>query len=66
MDTNIIDLQAARGRRQAAQDRAEARRIGFASASPALQALAFSVANEDWDALEALLGDDANDGASSP
>lgn len=60
--TDPIDLQAARAKREEARERAEIRREGFASSNPAIQELAFSIANEDWDRLERLLADDEDGG----
>lgn len=59
--TQIIDFQAARAQRQAKRETAEIRRQGFATPSTTLQALAFSIANEDWAGLEDLLADGAED-----
>lgn len=61
--TDPIDLQAARAKREEARERAEIRREGFASSNPAIQELAFSIANEDWGRLERLLADDDDVGS---
>lgn len=53
-----VDLQSFRDWRDAERERAEIRRQGFATSNLTLQKIAFSVANEDWPALEALLAED--------
>lgn len=50
-----VDLQSVRDQREAARERAEIRRQGFATPNTTIQTLAFTIANEDWPALESLL-----------
>lgn len=58
MTTPIIDFKARQEQRDDERERTEIRRIGFSSPNPTIQSMAFTIANEDWAGLEALLTDD--------